>query len=188
MLLLEVQNVAFRDYLRDIGGKLDCYFTIERLADTPTSRSPFSSRDFTADGVQTIDELVAKMNKDLIGITATRDKVNPSVVHLSETALPKAEDYGMAQKATIKFQGTPLNFLVQLNKQIPSIGPRRMEGIPNQPQDHTTQMDVDVHDKLVRDLLTSAVPLKGYHRIIWEALTFDEDGKFHTDIWFYGKK
>lgn len=179
--------VDYRDYMRDAGAKLNCYFTIERLASTRDRRSPLDHEEITGGVVATTDALIAKLNAEMTGVTASRDKVNASIIHLTEDALLNMGGYDLNRKVSFKFQGTPWHMLDGLNQFHPTIGPRYSGGIPPEPQDFSTQIEVDVHDEPLRQVLTSAVPLPGYNRIIWDASTTIRNNEIYTSILYYGK-
>ncbi len=181
------KKVDYRDYLRDVGEKLNCYFTIERLASTRVRHSPLDHEEITDGVVATIDVLIAKLNAEMNGVTASRDKANASVIHLTEDALLNMVGYDLNRKVSFKFQGTPWDMLDGLNQFYPTIGPKYSGGIPLEPQDFSTQIKVDVHDEPLRQVLTSVVPLPGYNRIIWDASTTTRYNEIYTSIVYHGK-
>jgi hypothetical protein len=55
--------------------------------------------------------------------------------------------------------------------------------------DHVTRVKIDVKQEPLRDVVTHAVELKGYKRIVWISKTRqDEEGDWKTTIRFTGPK
>lgn len=177
-------RIGYEYYLGDMGDKLNCYFTIER-DDTDTVESAFDEATVVQEDVDTLDGLVAKLNRELTGITASRDPSIPSVIHLVENRL-KVDGYVMERRVSLNYTGTPYGLLVQLRDQFGGIGPRA-SGVGFYIQDPLTPVTANVQDVTVRQVLTGAVPLPGYNRIVWEASTrIDENNQSFTDVFFWG--
>jgi hypothetical protein len=181
-------KVDYREYLLRIGEKLNCYYTIERLGDTEEKPSPLAVAEVTDDDVETIDALVAKLNQELTGVTATRDETNRSVIHLNEDALQKVGGYDLSRKVTLNYKGDPYRMLGELNKLDATVGPQTSFAFPNLGADSTTPVNVNAQDQPLRQVLTFAVPLDGYNRIIWVAITSSSDNKIYTGVRYYGIK
>jgi hypothetical protein len=181
-------KVDYQEYLLKIGEKLNCYYTIERLADTKEKDSPLSLTEIVDDDVATIDALVTKLNRELPGVTAARDETNRSVIRLTEDALLKVDGYDLGRKITWKYQGDPYHMLVELNKLVPTVGRPKMFAFPGIGLDVTTPVKVDVQDQPIRQVLTFALPLEGYNRILWVARMSNLQNQLYTDISYFGLK
>ena len=186
------KKLDLRDYLSKIGKKLDCYFTIERLAGTRDRRSPLDHGEITPGDVATIDALIVRLNVEMAGVAASRDKLNEKVIHLTEDVLMKTKGYDLDRKVSFKCRGTPFQMLSGLNQFYPNFGPRKMEAIPQNPrdsQDFSSEIQVDVQDVPLRQVLTSAVPPPRYHRILWDAMTStsDQEKGIYTSIVYNGR-
>ena len=187
IMLTQNPKVFYEVYLRDVAGGLDCYFTIEQLADTATHTSPLSVAEIVPTEVESIDALVDKLNRDLEGVTATRSTSNPRVIHLVENALRQMNEYVMEREVTVDYTGNPHGLMVRLHEQLEgAVGPWTSGPIPAPPLDATTEISVSVEGKTLRDVLTGAVPLKDYSRFMWSAYVLEEDGLPYTGVNFLG--
>jgi len=183
----ELEEAYFEDYLYYIADLMNCHFTIERTPTEPRRRSAFDSQaNMRPRKFASIDDLVTALNKQLVGITATRCKDNPAVVHLVEDELRKLDGYDMERKVTIQFRGNPRAFAARLGDLYPGLGPKDWSFPHEPPPDATTAIAVDARDQPVREVLTAAVPLAGYGQVIWEVTTVKRDGKWFNAIKFDG--
>ncbi len=190
-------TVDYMEYLYDLPETLRVRVTVERRANTRVFRSPLSIPDVTPGAAPTVDALVKKLKAELPGVTVLRSSVpapggGPAmpVVHLVETSLTTREDYPLTKKVTIQCKGKVHGFLEQLQKTTGGeVGAATMFSFPAPPVDHSSPVSVDATDMPVRNVLTSAVDLEGYRRIVYEAVTYDDDVRtLPTAVRFTGPK
>lgn len=183
--------VPLFEYLYEMADALDCYFTAERMADSPTYRSPIKVAYIGPEEVTSIDALVDKVNNDVDGLTATRSGKFPKVIHLVEEALADIPGYAIEEVVTIEFSGTVDKLLLELG-QLLDDRIRRVTGggIPPDPLDalfdDETETEVDAEEEIVRDILTGAVPFEGYNRVLWSAATYLTNADHHVETTFLG--
>lgn len=172
--------MSLGQYLWKMGDQLDCYFTIEDRPIPGTQAFPWISgiKDFEPDlNIATIDALVAKLDQELEGVQVVRSTKHPSVVHLTAEDLLQ-QGYVMDQQVTTQYAGLlgelPNHLGTLLNGEIKT---REWGSIQKARaglfDDRTTEAVVDVQNEEVRDVLTGAVPLEGYSRVLWASGRYD---------------
>lgn len=176
-------------YLYLMGDVLDCYFTAERMANSVTHSSPLDVAVIQLDEVESIEDLVNKLNNDVEGLTATRSSRWPKVIHLVDDALGGIPDYAIEQVVTMEFSGTVDKLVIRLGEEFNGrIGRVKRGGIPPSEwdlmYDNETQATIDVENETVRNVLTSAVPLENYSRVLWGATTYPTED--HVELGFGG--
>ena len=189
------EAVSLWDYIQEMSVKLDCYFTLEdRFTDNPTRLWPraydasVAPNIAPAPEIDTIDALVAKLQADLtksnddqIGYRVMRSADYPSVIHIIAEDLIE-EGYVLDQQVSIDFSGTNQELANQLGTLVDGkIGASDGGiGIPFYPlENYTTQVDVHLEGKTVRDVLTAAmpaVPVQGYSPVLWQAIRTEKTG------------
>lgn len=193
-------------YLYRTAERLDCYFTIEKAAIMTETIAPnrmrttyswFDLLHVPADEPESIDEWVRQLN-GLRGIKAVRNAERQRVVHLIEKSLISGEGYPLHgeknpldRRVTGSFTGVLVDLPDRLGKLAPGVVSRRGGALRSVMflGDYATKVDVTFKDQPVRDVLTDAVPLEGYTRMIWEAETNRwENDQLKTRIKFYGPK
>ena len=189
-LMLKNDTLLIFEYLYSMGDALDCYFTVERMTSTATYSSPLDVADIQPEWVNSIDALVAKLNNDVTGLSATRSTEWPNVVHLVDDALGAVSGYAIEEEVTLEFSGIVDELIPRLGQELDGlIGPPRMSGIPPGEfwlVDGETEAEVAVTDEVVRNVLTGAVPLQNYNRVLWGATTYISNGSHHVEVSFGG--
>lgn len=191
MTVQQATTVNLIDYLADMAEKLDCFFTIE---DAPDSEGvlPWIARMTIVPNaeIDSIDDLVSKLNQDLEGVDVIRSQRFPSVVHLIAEDL-RVAGYVMDENVDVQYSGNigevpyHLGTLLQGRIGIPSGG-----GIPGPEMlaDATTEVEIDEDDEIVRNVLTAAVPLASYSRFPWQSSPDEVNGVAHVAVIFNGKR
>jgi hypothetical protein len=188
-------------FLREMGDRLDCYFTIEdRISAREGPKSSILEfdglevRDFEA---KSIDELVASLNRALDprmpsgegteqkeAVHVVRDTVFPRVVHLVRHGLLDDEEYVLNARTDLEFKG-PLSGLpdhlghslagrIRSYNQAPQLG-----GV-------LPYVDVSLKSLSVREALTGSSPFDGARRLLWRAARQSTDGSQVVYVGFYG--
>src|ERR1022692_2008431 len=75
-------KTPFTDFLFTAGDKLDCYFTLEMWKLWGDHSSCFKDVKIRDEKLASIDALIAKLNREIPGITVTRDPANFRILHL----------------------------------------------------------------------------------------------------------
>ena len=195
----EPEKVALQSYLFDVGDRLDCYFTIEKVLlqekevlQPVDAFGPLSNLDIIErKKPENTDELIKMLRSQLKGVTVVRNREQKQVIHLIEERVQKIDNYVMNRKVTLKYKGPIGELKGPLSKLEPRIGVPIMFPIVANiifSGDYDTPSEIDVKDCQIRDLLTKAVPIKGYMRIIWEATTEKRDKDWRTEYMFWGTK
>jgi hypothetical protein len=180
-------KLFYDGYLMQMGDKLDCHYTIERVADTSVFTSPLTTNaEIEFEDVVSIEDLVTKLASDFPTVTVERDSVNPSIIHLIETSLRTDANYVIDQSVTITFAGTLQDLVEHLESEVGRLGGVRQGVLPAFVGDYVTTTTVDVADTSIRRLLTDAVPLEGYSRVIWVATTSFDEAEPYTETLFWG--
>lgn len=178
-----------QEYLLEMGDRLGCYFTIEDRPDPEPDDARFIThrRDFIVDlEITTIDALVQHLDEQLEDVRVVRSTKYPSVVHLIAEDLLQ-EGYVMDEKVTFEFKG-PLEHLPH-ELQIRHAGkihcawdasgdvfPGLCRGYGIDPE-----VQVAVVDETFRNLLTGAVPLEGFTRVLWLSVRAEANGT--SKVW-----
>jgi hypothetical protein len=202
-------------YLKEMGNRLDCYFTFEDQGDGYENwRRAFHYSPARGDldfDIRSIDELVESLDdvlnrryvydetrdrqfaKRFQRVRVVRSEKHPRVIHLIEKGQP-IERYVLDRRIDFGFHGK----LDQLPRELKAID-RRLDverrplpGGPNhQPIDEEfggelPNVKVGARDVTVREALTLASPLDGHRRIIWRASSFSRFGEPETLIHYFG--
>jgi hypothetical protein len=178
------------EYLYMMGDTLDCYFTVERAGST-AHRSPYVALIEPDEEVTSIDDLVEKLNNDVDGLTATRSSRWPKVIHLVDDTLGSVSGYAIEQEVSFEFSGTVDKLVLRLGEEFNGrIGRVKGGGIPQSAwdllYDDETKATIDVQNEKVRNVLTSAVPLENYNRVLWGATTYTTNGEHRAEVSFGG--
>jgi len=181
-------TLSIFEYLYMTGDTMDCYFTVERLASSTTHRSPYAAL-IEPEEVTSVNDLVDKLNEDVEGLTATRSSRSPKVIHLVDDALGTIPDYAIEQVITLEFSGTVDKLVIRLGEEFNGrIGRVKRGGIPPSEwdlmYDNETQATIDVENETIRNVLTTAVPLENYSRVLWGATTYPTED--HIELSFGG--
>ena len=167
------------------GEKLGCYFTIEASTDP---KSCFNGLELRDEPVQSVGELIAKLNREIPGAAVIKDVNNRRIFHLVERMLLTDKRYAMERRVSINFSGKMNELADALGKVTPDI--KTKSGGTNLDffDDDVTTVCLRTKCLTVRQTLTVAVPLKQYPPILWKAMSSEQDGKLGTEIQFYGPK
>lgn len=176
--LPEYASEGLGGYMVYMSEKIGFYYAVEDRPG-PTGAVPWveSLDDFERDfEIQTIDALVTYLNDELEGVKAIRSTKIPQVVHLIAEDL-LVEGYAMDRNVAIqnfsgKLDSLPAHIGTLLDGKVGGTGGG---GIPPRPPygDFTTEIEIANQNGSVRDVLTKAVPLQGYSRLIWGAAAVD---------------
>jgi hypothetical protein len=184
----EVEKIYFEYYVANCGEKFDCYFTIERRLPVDQSKPPPAfHRQYRADwrGVENLDAALARLAKEFDDVEILRCASNPKVIHLIQRGLRNTPDCVLDRKADIDYSGGLHGLLDALAAKY-GIALRERAIATNDGIDLNTQTKISIRGKTIREILTEAVPLKGYYQVIWEANTYLKDGKPETGVGFTG--
>lgn len=182
------RDLPYREYLEQAGEKLDCWFTVEDGG--PDGELPPLTRGRTIANasVKSIKDLITHLAAELPDIDVFVDESDKSLIRLVAKRLAKEKDYVMNSKATLKYQGAvgelpdAIGKAVGVKLRSPASG--TMSDIST---DMITQVSVEVVQQKVRDILTSAVTKKGYHRLIWYSRVLTFEGHRTTWVQFFGR-
>lgn len=177
-------------YVLCAGRHVDFYLTVERVFGVRSEGelSPFDKLyDFPEPPeIRTVDELARHLQATLTGIVVRRSQRNPKVLHLIEEPLTRQAGYALDQVADLRFSGKIGELPDALGKQVAGLHTMDRGDWRTNSSDYVTRIDVEFKDRTVRDILTEAVPLKGYHRFLWRAQTYQQDGRWYTQVGYRG--
>jgi len=175
------------DYLHLAGQRLDCHFTIERIF-RPENPGAAIYGAWIMDDVEirSLEQLIAKVSKEVKGITFVRNRKNPAVVHVIDQRLKELDDYPLEAKLDVSYSGMIGDLSDELEKHLDSIGPRRGGVMSDAFDDHVTRVTVEAKNQQIRSILTDCVPLTHYGPRLWIAETRRVDGKTKTTVQYYG--
>jgi hypothetical protein len=176
-------------WLWDLPERIDCHFTIEKTHSSEDRLSIFETARIAVnpDEIKSIDELVSRLSQEVEGIEVRRSRKNAKIVHLVESSLAEYKDYVMNKTLDFKYSGKVEGLATALGNRLEAIGPRRSGFNTDLFYDHITTVEIDVKMESVREILSQAVPLKNYKRIIWRTDTAT-DRRPATVVQFYGPK
>ena len=185
----EEEPLYLYEVLLETGRRLDCRFTVERIIETPERKSALNAAAEVAKAVNEaadVPALVASLTRTLQGVRVVRDQGCPSVIHLIEAPLEDAPGYALRDTVSLSFDGTPGGLVQRLTKSVPTLRHPRMTFLPAPFEDYETKISVAADKRTVRAVLTDAVPLKGYNRIVWIAETELRGERPETWVRFLG--
>lgn len=161
------------------------------MAGSTTHHSPYVTLIEPDEEVTSIDDLVEKLNNDVDGLTARRRSRWPKVIHLIDDKLGSVSGYAIEQEVTLELSGTVDKLVLQLGQTLDGrIG--RVQGAKLPPDDfeilfdNKTKATIDVGNEKVRNVLTSAVPLGNYSRVLWGAITYTTNSEHRVEVSFGG--
>ncbi|MGI8979505.1 MAG: hypothetical protein ACR2FY_09790 [Pirellulaceae bacterium] len=171
--------------LEGLGEQFNCWFTIERRGN-PTERTLASMRVNVGTQAKSRESLVDALKSELNDALIFVDALHPQVVHIVDNSLEKVGTYSMVQKTTVKFEGVLADLPVKIGESIKGIDTRRGGSNTDAYNDHVTKVRIEAKAKSVREILTDAVPIEKYSRVLWVAETFQEGEQTKTWIQFTG--
>lgn len=163
----------FGGYLAYMSKVLDFHYTIEQIDSAPEdSVSVLRIRKFDrAIDSDTVDQFVARCNASMQEVTLRKSESNPHIVHVVARDLP-ADDNPLDCRISIDaFRGT----LVELVEAVGSRTEGKIVacqgiGFPLLDRgDITTRVQITADNERVRDILSRAVPERGYEHLAWTA-------------------
>jgi hypothetical protein len=182
-------QTPFTDFLFAAGEKLDCYFTLETWELWNDHPSCFKDVEIRDDKLASIDALVAKLKHEIPGITVTRDPANGRILHLIDGSLLKESHYVLEKQASIDFTGPLEDLPNELGKGMWWAVARSERAGCDFQNDIVSMVKVHFERQSIRQILTDAVPLRKYGRILWIAHTRRKnDGELTTDVTYVGPK
>jgi len=182
-------RVSYADFLFAAGEKLDCYFTIETWWGSDRFRWCCEGPRIRDEKLTTVDALIAKLQRDFAGIDVVRDRDNGRIIHLIETGLPMQNDYVIEKEAALDYSGALEDLPDALRKTVPRIWRCDSALGVDFKNDVVTTVKVHLGKEKIRKLLTDAVPLQNYGRILWIAKTLiQRDARSITEITYVGPK
>jgi len=182
------EKIGVLPYLVQMGNRLDFYFTLEDRMSTGYPRT--YQVDFIPSGeITSIEELLKQLNHNFEGYKFVKSSRFPKVIHMIAKDLPEA-DNPLNKLVTVEYQGH-LQFMTdQIGKQFQLQIRSPLGGPIGEPAgDVDTIVDIHIKEEMsVRNVLTSAVPLKGYKRIICRSIleNYSGDSKHYYEVIFYG--
>lgn len=182
------QEMFWEHYLYLAGQRLDCHFTIEKLArrgDDPRARGVFV---FDDQELRTVDDVIAKVSQTLKGFSFTKSEAAPTVIHVIEDELVGLAGYPLEQTVDIAYAGVPHGLIEELEKRNQGLEARRGGDNRLMFDDYWTEITVEAKAQQVRRILTDCIPLNTYHPILWRAETDRVDGRLRTIVQYYGPR
>jgi hypothetical protein len=179
-------------FLDECGDKLDCHFTLEavRLTDVGYDCRCYHSSWDGEKLPETKAELINLLRRGLKDTDVVVDKRNPQIIHIVEKPPEEYRSYPLTKIVTVDFEGTAPALVDRLVMNASSLKLKRMFSIMAgrvPPHDYGTPVKVAAKDATVRDVLTQAIPTKGYARLLWTATSYHgSDSNWQTDIHLHG--
>ena len=185
-----VHQQILSQYLSENGDRFNCYFTIEEPVPFHIYYPYEQKYVLDKPPVASLGKLVEKLRKDLPDALIVPDSSNPKIIHIINKKLPATSGYPLDQLVTLSYQGGLDGLATAIGTQIKGAVELQLGGTTRDMLigDTTTQVQVNVHELPVREVLTSAIPLTGYNRILWRALPSEtpKDGTYAMYLLFYG--
>lgn len=180
--------VSVADYLSEVGDRCSCHFTLEYLEGTKERPSPFQAAvPALADAdAPTIDLLISFLQERLVGFDVFANEHRPNVFHVIESTLAGDSDYALTRKVSLRYSGVLAGLPAAIGRHVPEIRGRTGGGNLDFFDDTQTQATIEVTEVSVRDILTMAVPLDDYSRVLWTAATRKRAREVRTVLQFSG--
>jgi hypothetical protein len=175
--------------LAELGALFDCWFTIERHTEVERRASALRSADLTLDpAVRDAGALARALAQNLRGVCVLVDSNNARVIHLIADTLVGKRGYALAQTASVDFAGVLADLPTAIGESVEGIGTRKGGFNHHAYNDHVTQVELHAVQKEVRSILTDAVPLDKYSRVLWVAEAREANGKLETSVQYTGPR
>jgi hypothetical protein len=176
-------KVSLFYYLMKTSERLDFYYTLESKYDETLSwyyQFLLVPTDFEA---KSIDEVISKINREVPEVTALRGKDNTAVTHIVAKRLRQLQDYPLDAPVSLSFADQLGILPSALDQKIK--GDRRLQvdygvGIGDNFFDYRTRVTFFQKKDVAREILTDYIPLQYYSRLMWEAQTFERQGRLRA--------
>lgn len=170
----QAKLVEITEFLKEIGDKYDCHFTIEVALESGNINNSIEKKKIAArlqknslrDELEQLNRLVPKFVYKL-------DKDNPKIIYISDARLLSEPDYPMRKIVTdINFEGNLFDLVNAIGqKGIPISSGGLVDLRDNMSIDFSTRVKVKESGKSVRNLLTNSISVKNRPRILWISRT-----------------
>jgi hypothetical protein len=177
------KKTFWKFYLYRIGKKLNCQFTFEELA-RPDEDLKINAYVVEDDAIDSIDEVIAKISKEVKGVTIRRSEDHPRVVHIIDDRLKALKGYALDEKIDLTYSGALDQLPGEIGKQVRHFGIKL--GGDLLVGDHVSQVVIDVKDQQVRRILTDSMPREKYNSFLWWTETNLVGDEPKTVVQFYG--
>lgn len=179
-------KIMMGSYLRQMGKKLDCYFTIEQVL---TASSPDIPSRYVVPNtsVKSVADLLDYLQKQLATCDIRQSPENPAVIQITSPGAVAIPSYWLDRRIDLSFAGS----LADLENRI-VVSQQGLEfqkltaphGMAR--RDFDTKVHIVAKSRAVRGLLTDFMPLARYSRTLWTATTTPSDGKQVVTVSFGG--
>ena len=195
----KLQSVSLSDYLRTMGKKLDCYFTIERDDRGPHRLTNFRKESSLStakisdnEQITSVEKLTMKLKKIFPKaefLTSKHAGDHALVLHITDASLMESQNYVLNQKLSIKYSGLLQGLPDAIGTKLENfIGPPQTvttEDLMKGNLDQQTRIGINVDNKAIRDTLTDAVPKLQDNRILWDAEVLTRDNKEVVEVKYF---
>ncbi len=183
----EAKMEVFRYCLSTLGGRLDCYFTVESVGRSSSLNNPILDAMVSVDtaGIHDVEGLIAFLTNEVrivwidegvtndIRLVTERIERDKTIIRIRDARLLDVAGYSLTNRVSMEYVGHPEGLLIDLSSQNSLIQRQKAWGIGGGPLlvDFDSHVDIAVTNMAVRDLLTHCIPLEGYNRVIWSSYT-----------------
>lgn len=178
------------EYLRTSGDALNCYFTVETRRLERTRSIELGRRLGINMPAKSFDEFVQLFKQHFPHCDVLRSQTETNVFHIIDGSLLKTSDYALTQAVTISYSGTlgsggSDGLAANLNRQVPALNYKTSGDWRYMFDDHVTKVIINATNAPARDVLTRAVPIPEYSRILWIAETWSNG---NSTVQFFGPR
>ena len=164
------QKVWLGSYLREIGQRFDCYFTIHQWDyGTPNI---LNERVMIEPGLKYLADVPGALSKRLEGYQVLQCSDNPVVFRIVSAKSQANPEYWLDGRLDLEFQGPPDELLNKILYSAKGTSRQSQFFIGNVPSaDLTTKVAVRAAGMPARSIMTNFLPLSRYSRVLWSATT-----------------
>jgi len=177
-----------------LNEKIGCYFTVETYGrgKTPLRNFDIHAKRFDSK-IASIPQLVSALQKEWKEVDIAYDM---AVIHIVARPLIHDPTYALNARVNVQYAGFlgygrdpdagTIGLVPYLQKQVPSLALKTEGTITGIFNDAETRTQINATNAIVRDVLTKAVPLKGYSVVLWRAETKHGIAGLESVVQFYG--
>jgi hypothetical protein len=164
------ERCSLGEMLYRTGIQFDCYFTVE-AATVPDRLENLLDRDLGAppepEDLDDVIDFLARNQKDLQVLV---DERNRKVIHVIQRGCIGLKDYPLEKTLTdFTFEGRVGDLLDLLRNEVKGLEKQTFFAVPGLGPDCTTRVSVRAFKGPVRSLLSDALPLSQYRRVLWDS-------------------
>jgi hypothetical protein len=201
---VETNKTVFSDFLRRMGDKYDCYFTVESVGQERLDNNMILDAivQVPTNAAQDLNGFMKSLTNNLhiewrLGnktvlteLVIDRMEREKPIIRIRDRQLAFVTNYSLDRTVSLEYEGSVDGLLEILEKQDSNIRKQRafITGAAPIVMDFATTVRISCKGKAMRDLLTEYIPLPGYNRVIWDSRSNGKQDSPCITIRFHGRR